>query len=526
MKTFINKTIDTLSNSNVSDNSLVKILIESTKNSLENNSGVSLTYNSLKNGLVELNVHLKNDTVTNILEQFNKFEYSDSNRIDEMNREANLSLEIEKIKTSDSYSNPVCLQNVIILEESIKENPEFLFYGKFVDSFKQFSYDNVVKESITKISNYINGNVEKLMILDSINNMKKSKGYEKDVEGLSKMLISESFSSEAIKHRLNSELPILKDLYSRLAMIESRNSSSFTLGSGNSECTIENTIAPTLKTGKNTVLSFVDNKFLAITTKNLTKGSLLSESKSSKVYEMEASYIKEKYNSFYTLCESFYNLGFKKSQHGIKSTSIKNFTLEFAADELGKLDVFVNESIVKNPKEFNFSEILTLENTATKQRVSNVLNETSNIFNLEFVKTLTNNTTGKEVMMMELDGDYHICEKLNQVERVWKNDINEYKLHSYILENFKYDVSSIFQVKIDEQTASIKNIESRKVEIESNISKLENQITKIKTNIESGDIDSEFFGQLEDIKEQLEIKINSLKEEVVENDLKKKELAQ
>ena len=67
------------------------------------------------------------------------------------------------------------------------------------------------------------------MILDSINNMKKSKGYEKDVEGLSKMLISESYSSEAIKHRLNSELPILKDLYSRLAMIESKNSSSFIL---------------------------------------------------------------------------------------------------------------------------------------------------------------------------------------------------------------------------------------------------------------------------------------------------------
>tara|TARA_B100000963_G_scaffold356160_1_gene375735 strand:- start:7255 stop:8832 length:1578 start_codon:yes stop_codon:yes gene_type:complete len=524
MKTFINKTIDTLSDSNVSSNSLVKILIESTKNSLETNSGISSTYNSLKNGLVELNNHLKNDTITNILEQFDKFEYSDNNRINEMNKEAGLALEIEKIKTSDSYSNPICLQNVIILEESIKENPEFLFYGKFVDLFKQFSYDDVVKESITRISDYINKNVEKLMVLDSINNMKKSKGYEKDIEGLSKMLISESYSSEAIKHRLNSELPILKDLYSRLAMIESKNSSSFTLGSGNSECIIENTIAPTLKTGKNTILSFIDNKFIAISTKNLTKGSMLSESKSSKVYEMDATYIKEKYNSFYTLCESFFNLGFKKSQHGIKSTSIKNFTLEFAADELGKLDVFVNESIVKNPKEFNFSEILTLESNSIKTQVSKILKESSNIFNLEFIKTLTNNSTGKRVIVMELEGDYHVCEMLNQVERVWKNDINEYKLHNYILENFKYDISSIFQVKIDEQKLAIKNIESRKSEIENNISKLENEVNKIKTNIESGQIDSKYFGQLEDIKEQLEIKINSLKEEIVENDLKKKEL--
>ena len=82
MKTFINKTIDTLSDSNVSSNSLVKILIESTKNSLETNSGISSTYNSLKNGLVELNDHLKNDTITykiNVMGDINNFKKSIEN---------------------------------------------------------------------------------------------------------------------------------------------------------------------------------------------------------------------------------------------------------------------------------------------------------------------------------------------------------------------------------------------------------------------------------------------------------------
>ena len=128
-------------------------------------------------------------------------------------------------------------------------------------------------------------------------------------------------------------------------------------------------------------------------------------------------------------------------------------------------------------------------------------------------------------MVMELEGDYHICEKLNQVERVWKNDINEHKLHGYILENFNYDVSSIFQVKLDEQRIAVKALSERKTTIESNIAKLEEQIAKINTNLESGEIDSKFFGQLEDIREQLETKINSLREEFVECDLKKKELA-
>ncbi len=528
MKTFINKTLNTLSNSDISDNSLVKILVESTKYSLESNSGVSSTYNSLKSGLAELNAHLQNETIVNILEQFEKFEYSDSNRIDEINREANLLSEINKIKESNSYSSPVVVQRIISLEESLRDNAEFLLYGKFVDSFKEFTYDSVVKESVDRISNYINNNVEKLMVLDSINMMKKSnaEAYKKDIEGLSKMLISESYSSEAIKHRLNGELPILKNLYTRLSVVESKNSSSFTLGNGNSNCIIENTITPTLKTGKNTVLSFIDNKFIAISTKDLNKGSILSESKSSKLYEMDSSYIKEKYNSFYTLCESFYKLGFEKTSKGIKSTSLRNLVLEFKSDENGKLDIYVNESLIKNPSEFNFNEIITLESNSVKEDISKVLNETSNIFNLEFIKTLTNKQTGKQIMVMELEGDYHICEMLNQVERVWKNDINEFKLHDYILENFNYDISSIFQVKIDEQKASIAALDLRKLEIETSITKLENEVTKINNNLDSGEIDSKYFNQLEDIKEQLEIKITSLREEFVEKDLKKKEIAQ
>ena len=206
-------------------------------------------------------------------------------------------------------------------------------------------------------------------------------------------------------------------------------------------------------------------------------------------------------------------------------SNLKNFELEFKTDEAGKLNIYVNESLIENPAEYNFNEILTLESVNVKNTVKTILNETSNIFNLEFIKSLTNEQTGKQVMVMELEGDFHICEKLNQVERVWKNDINELKLHNYVLENFNYDISSIFQVKIDEQKSSIKALVERKSTIESNIKKLEEQIEKINTNLNSGEIDSKFFGQLEDIREQLETKINSLREEFVECDLKKKELA-
>jgi len=198
--------------------------------------------------------------------------------------------------------------------------------------------------------------------------------------------------------------------------------------------------------------------------------------------------------------------------------------LEFKTDEFGKLNIFINESLIENPAKYNFNEVLVMESSNIKNVVKTVLNETSSIFNLEFIKTLTNQQTGKQVMVLELEGDYHICEKLNQVERVWKSDVNEYKLHGYILENFNYDISSIFQVKLDEHRSNVKALTERKSMIESNIQKLEEQIEKINVNLNSGEIDSKFFNQLEDIKEQLEFKINTLREEFVECDLKKKEL--
>ena len=199
--------------------------------------------------------------------------------------------------------------------------------------------------------------------------------------------------------------------------------------------------------------------------------------------------------------------------------------MEFKAEEDGILNLYVNENKIEDPNSINFSELLMVESSDVKSRVSNILKSTDSIFNFEFIKTLTNQLTLKEAYVMELNNDFHICEKINNVERIWKNDINEHKLYGYIMENFKYDISPIFKVKINEQVKAIKDIVSKKEEIVMNISKLEENIKKIDENMASGEIDSTYFNQLETIKEQLETKIISLKEQSVQYDLKKKELA-
>ena len=63
-----------------------------------------------------------------------------------MNREADLLSAIQTIKESDSYSNPIITQRVIMIEESLKRNPEFTLYGKFVDMFNEFTHDDSIQE--------------------------------------------------------------------------------------------------------------------------------------------------------------------------------------------------------------------------------------------------------------------------------------------------------------------------------------------------------------------------------------------
>jgi hypothetical protein len=529
MKTFINKTLTELSNnSSLKSNTLLKVLTESTKNSMVTNPReVSLAYNTLKNGIVDLNKHLKNKDLNIIIEQFTKFEYTDSNRVYEIGKELNLNDKLSSIQKSDAYSDPMIMHKVIQTEEKLKDTPEFMCYEFFINVFSNAVYENV-KACVKEVSDYVEKNKDRILVLESIHMMKSTSPtlYVVEIEKLSKMLITEQYSSKAIKYKLNYKLPIINALSNKLSILEASREHPFSMGNGNSKCSIQSVISPSIKIGKSSVLLYMDDKFIALTQKNLKSGTVLSESKNSKVYQLEENYIKDKYNDFYKLCESFYKLQFSSNLkgNGIVSNSIRNFSLEFKTEDSKNLDMYINESKVADPSEINFVELLVLESNEVKERVNTLLKSIDSIFNFEFIKTLVNESTSNEINVMELNGDFHICEKPNKVERFWKNNINEYKLYNYVLENFNYDISPIFKVKINEQVSTINDLNTKKEEIENNISKLEVNIKKINDNITSGEIDSNYFNQLEDIREQLETKILSLKEQCVQFDLKKKDL--
>jgi len=89
---------------------------------------------------------------------------------------------------------------------------------------------------------------------------------------------------------------------------------------------------------------------------------------------------------------------------------------------------------------------------------------------------------------------------------------------------FNYDISPIFKTKIEEKVDSYKKIESAKNAISIDIEKLEETMEKLQKAISSPDLDSEAIKKLSGIRESIEAKITSLKNDYVGIDLFKKEI--
>lgn len=523
MKTFVNGVLEELSsNENLKNTSIIKVLVESTKNSIALGGGLTKSYNNLRESLKEINEHLKKDVINTIISQFEKFENTNESRLTDMSKELNLIGIIENVKETTLFKDPVVMHTVSLLEDAImtRQIPEHRCYGDFVNKLTPYSYDTVIKESINTIITYVNENQERLLVLDAIYEMSNSKLYQNEVETLTNMLLENTFTSDIIKLKTNSALPVLNELVRSLSTLEAAKSPDFSLGGGNEQCRVESSIIPATKINESTLLTYLDDKFFFI-----SKNELVNESDNGlkNVVTVDSKLVKEKYSEFYSVCESFYKLGFESNPSGITTSNIDNFSMSFKVNESGALDIVINGETIKDPKSYDFNDILAMETTGIKHHVRNVLENTSSIFNFEFIKKITNDVSLKEAFVIEMNNSYHVCEKLNQVEREWTAGLNEYKLYRYVLENFNYDISPIFKFEINDELQKIKLIESQKEEINKNVVLLEKSISDLDLAMTSGDIDNDYISELEDIKEQLEGKIISLKERFITLDLKKKE---
>lgn len=530
MKGFVDKILTELkTNSTLKSDPLLKILTESIDKSISLGETTPSIYENLKGGLTSINARIKSKQLTALLEQFTKIETTPESKTVEISKKANIYEKLNVIKESKSGTNPIIKSQVEVFESYLNNGtPDFALCNGFIQFFSNHNYDSAIKKQVEEVQKYINENQSEILFLNTIYTMDTmpNQQYSSVSADLKNMLIKESYTSDILKIKYGTTIPMINQLVNDLRLIESQTASYFTLGEGDSFTNITNLITPATK-AKDGMIVYMDNRFVSI---RESKGLTGKETKvyidgSFKIAEVDPNYVKEKFPRFYSVAESFANLGFAKNVDGtsVDSSAIRNFNISFKTNEERELDLYLNESKISNLEEINLMEALSLESNEVKNRVITLFENSNNLFNFDFIKELTNDRTLNEAFVLKLNEEFYICEKLNSAERDWKK-VDEYELYEFCMTNFNYDISSIFKTKIDETIDSYKKIEARKNAISVDITKLEETMEKLQKAISSPDLDSEATKKLTGIRESIESAITALKNDYVGLDLFKKEI--
>jgi hypothetical protein len=526
MKDFIQKVLTELNeNKNIKSNSLVKMVSESVNKSILNKQSSEFIYKQLKVDLKSINEHLKNQTIDNLLSQFEKNETTTDSVIEEMTRLGDLKSQLSNIKESNAYSDPIISSAVNRYEVMLESQVEFKLYPSFINEFSRFSTEKSVNIAVGVISKVLESNDEDLEMLFNIYEMSgiSSKLYTGVVSELKEMLINESYSSDIINLKFGkTNLPLITNLVNNLKILESKKDNKFTLGSGDTDNRIQNTIAPTLNLDKGNVISYIDDRFMRISESiDRKQGDTIHINEAGFVIStVNPNVVLKENKEFYSLCESFARLGFKQEGDMVTSSLIKNFKLGFSFNESNELDVYLNDNKVDSIDSINVTEALVMETSQIKHYVNNLLENTKDLVNLKFIKTISNDKAIAESTIFELNGNYFLCKKVNSAQREWSK-VNEHDMFTYFKENYNYDISSIYSNAINETALKIKAIETRKGTILENVSKLETAVSEIATALGSPKLQKGAIPKLEKLKGSIESNISSLKEEYVSLDLAK-----
>lgn len=531
MKNFVNNVIGELrSDSELNENSLVRLVIESTDKSINSNENYNSIYTQLKTSLKGINEHLKSDKISNILSQFDKQERTTDSILDEMSKRADLSTQISLIKESNAYSNPLIVGKIDGYEKALsKGTSEYQLYPSFISEMTSHVVEDSVKRAVDHVRLVLESNANDFEVLHAIKLMESfnSPIYDSVVTSLKEMLVEGKYSADIIDLKFGeTNLPYVKTLVNNLRVVEAKASGNFTLGGGNPDTKIKNTIAPAERSEAGLV-AYIDNRFIRISENTELDGNEteVHVNEGFTISTVNPDWVKSELPNLYNLSEAFANLGFKSSElrEGVESNTIRNFAIELNTNGQGALDVYINGSNCGDAKGVNLTEALAMETDAVRSKVNLVFENISSIFTFEFIKDVTNYRTLAEATVFELSGNYIICNKKNAAERVW-NKVDEKEMYDFFNENFQYDISHIYGTQINESLDAAKKIEEAKAAIKADIDKLEGSVSKLNEAINAKGVEAGDVAKLEELKESIEGSISKLKEEYINVDLAKKSI--
>jgi hypothetical protein len=142
------------------------------------------------------------------------------------------------------------------------------------------------------------------------------------------------------------------------------------------------------------------------------------------------------------------------------------------------------------------------------------------VVNLEFGKTIINERLGRDSIVLNLDENIFVFEKLGETRIVKK--MKGLTFHNYVMENFKYDISEMYSIQLDEREANIKAFDLEKTTIEENLAKLEASISQIEEALSDRGLTAEYQEKLTELKVSIEKNVNALKSQYIVVDQSKK----
>jgi hypothetical protein len=502
-------TLELKSNPNVKDSVAVKVVLESINNStLLGAPSEEILENSLIT-LSELATATLNENLKEVVANFRKLGEKPTQRLQNMAKEAGISLKIKALKESKIYRDPTFKYTISLIEQKLAALPEFRVIATVLESLGKYSYDKVVMSTLTDITDYVNENRAKLEVINAIFEMRQTGAvlYRESIIELENCLLENIFSADVIKMKLRGKpsMPTVTRLINTLSMVEAKDLGKFNIGVGNGDAKVKSIIAPFYKISESAAIVYVDNKFI----------KLQEDQDPSQVTAAEVA----EYPDFFEVCEAFAALNFQEKETEIVSNG-RGLKVSFAINESGNLYLKINGSTVEDLSKVELSEIFLMEQIETRSKLTTLFRGLDMIVNLEFAKKLVNERLNADSIVFTMGETLYVFEKYAN-NRIIKK-MEGLAFHNYVMENFNYDVSELYAIELEEREKNLRKIDEEKKLVEKDLSKLENSITQLEEALKDSSLSSDYQTQLGDLKVSIEKNVNSLRNHYISLDQSKK----
>lgn len=491
------------------DSAVVRVVLESINNSVLLGAPSDQILESALTNLEELANATVNENLKEVVSKFRKLAEKPTQRLQNMAKEAGISMKLKALKESAIASDPIFANNLANIEKFVQVVPEFRTLGLVFESLNKFAYDPAVSKVLEDLTKYVNENRSKLEVLNAIFEMRQASSiiYKDAIDILEECLLTETLSSDTIKMKMRGkvEMPIVNRLVNTLSMVEAKQAGKFNIGLGNGEAKVFSVIAPFQKISESSVIALLDSGFVKLSEDDDPISITLEEAKA--------------YPEFFELCEAYATLNFAPRENEVFSRG-RRLEVSFAINEAGNLQLKINGKVVDDLTKVDLTKMFMMESVEVRSKLVTLFNHLDSIVNLEFAKRLVNERMNKDSYVFTIGETQYVFERLGNTRIVKK--MQGLAFHNYVMENFHYDVSELYSIQLNEREELMKHIDEEKNQVNRDLEKLERSVNQLEEALADDSLSNDYRVQLVDLKESIQKNIVALKNHYIDLDQSKK----